>query len=105
MFAFYTDNGSDIQVDEYRRTADAPIAPTSSTRRPVLTIQHDQATHHHGGQLNFGRDGYLYLSTGDGGLRSTPRATPRASARCSARSCASTSRGAVRDDTAAPGCA
>ena len=60
MFAFYTDNDGDIQVDEYRRTARDPDRSDASTRRPVLTIQHNQSTHHHGGQMNFGSDGYLY---------------------------------------------
>jgi hypothetical protein len=69
VFAFYSDNGGDIQVDEYRRTARDPDRSNPSTRKPILTIQHDQGDHHHGGQMNFGSDGYLYLSTGDGDLR------------------------------------
>jgi hypothetical protein len=39
----------------------------------LLTIQHDQGNLHHGGQMNFGRDGYLYLSTGDGDRRVDPQ--------------------------------
>jgi glucose/arabinose dehydrogenase len=62
VFAFYSDNGGDIQLDEYVR----------GTRKPILTIQHDQSTHHHGGQMLFGQDGYLYVSTGDGDLRVDP---------------------------------
>ena len=34
--------------------------------RLILSIPHPRATHN-GGQLQFGRDGYLYISTGDGG--------------------------------------
>jgi len=73
VFAFYTDNGGDIQVDEYRRTTREPDRAEPSTRKPLLTIQHDQSTHHHGGQMNFGRDGYLYLSTGDGDIKVDPQ--------------------------------
>ena len=72
VFVFYTDNGGDLQLDEYRRAAGAPERADPATRRPVLTIQHDQADNHNGGQLLFGRDSMLYLSTGDGGTQGDP---------------------------------
>ena len=72
VFLFYTDNGGDLQLDRYTRTASAPDRSDSSTRAPVLTIQHDQADNHNGGQLLFGHDGMLYLSTGDGGTQGDP---------------------------------
>ena len=73
VFAFYSDSNGDIQVDEYRRTATGPDRSDPSTRKPILTIRHAQSDHHHGGQMNFGSDGYLYLSTGDGDLKVDPQ--------------------------------
>jgi glucose/arabinose dehydrogenase len=72
VFAYYTDDAGDLQLDEYKRTAVGPDRADESTRRPLLTIRHDRSDSHNGGQLLFGRDGYLYLSTGDGDLRGDP---------------------------------
>jgi glucose/arabinose dehydrogenase len=72
VFAFYTDNGGNLQIDEYARTATGPDRSDAGTRRAVLTIPHGQANNHNGGQLLFGPDGYLYLSTGDGGTQGDP---------------------------------
>jgi Glucose / Sorbosone dehydrogenase len=76
VFAFYTDNAGDLQLDEFVRTASGPDRSEPSTRKPVLTIPHRQgsppADNHNGGQLLFGPDNYLYLSTGDGGVQGDP---------------------------------
>ncbi|MDQ6750907.1 MAG: PQQ-dependent sugar dehydrogenase [Actinomycetota bacterium] len=74
FYVYYSDNTScdasaascDDRVDEFQRGADADHG-SASTRRRVLIIGHQTFQNHNGGQLQFGPDGYLYVSTGDGG--------------------------------------
>jgi glucose/arabinose dehydrogenase len=72
VFAYYTNKSNDLQLDEFRRTGEGPDRSDVATRRPLLTIQHQQAQNHNGGQLLFGPDKRLYLSTGDGGTQGDP---------------------------------
>jgi glucose/arabinose dehydrogenase len=57
FYVYYTDLDGDIRVDEF----------SAFGQRNVLTIEHSSAGNHNGGQLQFGPDGYLWISTGDGG--------------------------------------
>jgi glucose/arabinose dehydrogenase len=66
IFVDYVDRAKPgaIHVAELRASgASAPI----STLRNLLTIEHPSFSNHYGGQLQFGPEGLLYISTGDGG--------------------------------------
>jgi glucose/arabinose dehydrogenase len=59
--------GCDEHVAEFTRSASNPNVADPSTERPLLTIPHPTFENHNGGQLQFGPDGSLYISVGDGG--------------------------------------
>jgi glucose/sorbosone dehydrogenase len=66
FYVFYTaaDPNGQIRVVEYRRSANPDRADANSAR-PIFAAQHDPEFHN-GGQLQFGPDGMLYVSIGDG---------------------------------------
>jgi glucose/arabinose dehydrogenase len=70
LYTYSTDAGGDIRVDQWQRSADPDVA--SPTRVLVLKIEHSLRNNHNGGDLHFGPDGFLYVSTGDGGGADDP---------------------------------
>jgi glucose/arabinose dehydrogenase len=67
FYVFYTNRDDDLEVDEFKRRRGEETRARRSSRRTVLLIPHQAATIHNGGQLQFGPDGHLWVSTGDGG--------------------------------------
>ncbi|MGC1851012.1 MAG: PQQ-dependent sugar dehydrogenase [Solirubrobacterales bacterium] len=57
----------DIHVDAFR-----PDDAGGLLREPILSVGHSFDDTHHGGQLQLGPDGHLYLSSGDGGGAGDP---------------------------------
>lgn len=74
FYVYYTDNGGDIRVAQYRRSRNPDRALAGSARN-VIRIEHSQFPNHNGGQLQFGPDGLLYIGVGDGGSEGDPNNT------------------------------
>ncbi len=71
FFVYYTNTAGNIVIARYQVSSDPDRAdPNSAT--PVMTIPHPNFSNHNGGQLQFGRDGFLYAGVGDGGSGGDP---------------------------------
>lgn len=66
----YTDSGGTTRIVRYTVSADPNVADAASATA-VLSISQPFANHN-GGWMGFGPDGYLYISTGDGGSANDP---------------------------------
>ncbi|HEY7876259.1 MAG TPA: PQQ-dependent sugar dehydrogenase, partial [Actinomycetota bacterium] len=68
FFVYYTRPDGNNQLSRF-----GPAPGTAGvSETPILTLPHPTFSNHNGGDLNFGRDGYLYVSVGDGGGSNDP---------------------------------
>lgn len=66
FYVYYVNPLGQLVLARYHVSSDANVADPAS-KVVLISIPHPNASNHNGGELHFGNDGYLYLSTGDGG--------------------------------------
>lgn len=76
FYVMYTTTSADV-VARFHASATDPYVADGNAGEIILSIP-DFASNHNGGMIEFGKDGYLYIGTGDGGGGSDPRLTGQA---------------------------
>lgn len=71
FYVFYTNSSGHLELARYE-TGENPDRFDPATGLVLITIPHPTYTNHNGGEMHFGPDGFLYLSTGDGGSGGDP---------------------------------
>lgn len=71
FFVYYNNTAGNVNIARYQASATNPDSALPSSGVVLMTII-KPFTNHNGGKLNFGKDGYLYFGTGDGGSGGDP---------------------------------
>jgi glucose/arabinose dehydrogenase len=68
FYVFYTRAGdAALEVARFTRSASNPNVADPNSRSIVITVPHPNNSNHNGGKIAFDADGFLVISTGDGG--------------------------------------
>ena len=71
FYVNYTNASGTTVVRRYRASATNPDVVKSGSGRTIIKIK-QPFSNHNGGMIAFGKDGYLYIGTGDGGSAGDP---------------------------------
>ncbi len=72
FFVYYTDLSGAVTLARYKTSSNADSAIANSGKILLSLPKPGGYSNHNGGNLHFGKDGYLYLTIGDGGSGGDP---------------------------------